>query len=131
MAMNTSIIRRTRHRSCYSATIYPDVVEAVAAQLPKGVHYGASHELEIEWAELIHELIPSAERIRFTNTGTEATHLALRIARAFTGKNKIIRFSGPFPRVGTTTSVSRRAARRESFPALSWRRCSSSADDTP
>ena len=61
---------------------HPAVVEAVTAQLPKGVHYGASHELEIEWAELIHELIPSAERIRFTNTGTEATLLALRVARA-------------------------------------------------
>src|SRR6187402_2352979 len=41
---------------------FPAVVEAVTAQLPNGVHYGASHALEIEWAELIHELIPSAER---------------------------------------------------------------------
>ncbi len=75
---------------------HPAVVEAVMAQLPKGVHYGASHELEIEWAELIHELVPSAERVRFANTGTEATHLALRVARAFSGKNKIIRFAGHF-----------------------------------
>lgn len=75
---------------------HPAVVEAVAAQVPKGAHYGASHSLEVEWAELIHQLIPSAGRVRFTNTGTEATHLALRIARAFTGRNKIIRFSGHF-----------------------------------
>ncbi|MBI2686463.1 MAG: aminotransferase class III-fold pyridoxal phosphate-dependent enzyme [Acidobacteria bacterium] len=75
---------------------HPAVVEAVTAQLPHGVHYGASHALEIEWADLIHELIPSAERVRFTNTGTEATHLALRVARAFTGRNKIIRFAGHF-----------------------------------
>ena len=75
---------------------HPAVVEAVTAQVPKGVHYGASHELEIEWAELIHEMIPSAERVRFANTGTEATHLALRLARAFTAKNKIIRFAGHF-----------------------------------
>ena len=75
---------------------HPAVVEAVTAQLPKGVHYGASHALEIEWAELIHELVPSAERVRFTNTGTEATLLALRVARAFTGKSKIIRFAGHF-----------------------------------
>ena len=61
---------------------HPAVVEAVTAQLPKGVHYGASHALEIEWAELIHESIPSAERVRFLNTGTEATHLALRVAQA-------------------------------------------------
>jgi glutamate-1-semialdehyde 2,1-aminomutase len=52
--------------------------------------------LEVEWAELIHQLIPSAERVRFTISGTEATHLALRIARAFTGKNKVIRFAGHF-----------------------------------
>lgn len=75
---------------------HPAVVDAVSAQLPKGVHYGASHHLEIEWAELIHQMIPSAERVRFTNTGTEATLLALRVARAFTGKNKIIRFTGHF-----------------------------------
>ena len=75
---------------------HPAVVEAVTAQLPNGVHYGASHRLEVEWAELIHEMIPSAERVRFTNTGTEATLLALRVARAFTGKNKIIRFAGHF-----------------------------------
>jgi len=75
---------------------HPAVMEAVTAQLPNGVHYGASHALEIEWAELIHELIPSAERVRFLNTGTEATHLALRVVRAFTGRNKIIRFAGHF-----------------------------------
>ena len=75
---------------------HPAVVEAVAAQVPKGVHYGASHVLEVQWAQLIHEMVPSAERIRFTNTGTEATHLGLRIARAFTGRNKIIRFAGHF-----------------------------------
>jgi glutamate-1-semialdehyde 2,1-aminomutase len=75
---------------------HPAVLAAVSAQLPKGVHYGASHELEIEWAALVHELIPSAERVRFTVTGTEATHLGLRVARAFTGRNKIVRFAGHF-----------------------------------
>src|SRR5436853_1991750 len=75
---------------------HPAVVEAVTAQVPKGAHYGASHALEVEWAEIIHQLIPSAERVRFTISGTEATHLALRIARAFTGKSKIIRFASHF-----------------------------------
>jgi len=70
---------------------YPAVVEAVTAQLPNGVHYGASHSLEIEWAELIHEMIPSAERVRFVNTGTEATHLALRISRAFSVTGRRVR----------------------------------------
>jgi glutamate-1-semialdehyde 2,1-aminomutase len=75
---------------------HPAVLEAVLAQAPKGSHYGASHALEVEWAELIHQLIPSAERVRFTISGTEATLLALRIARAFSGKNKIIRFGAHF-----------------------------------
>jgi glutamate-1-semialdehyde 2,1-aminomutase len=75
---------------------HPVVMDAVTKQVVKGAHYGASHELEVEWAELIHEMIPSAERIRFTVTGTEATLLALRMARAFTKKNKVIRFGGHF-----------------------------------
>ncbi|MEO7652109.1 MAG: aminotransferase class III-fold pyridoxal phosphate-dependent enzyme [Bryobacteraceae bacterium] len=75
---------------------HPAVAAAVAAQAPKGVHYGASHALEVEWAEIIHQMIPSAERVRFTVSGTEATLLALRIARAFSGKNKIVRFTGHF-----------------------------------
>jgi glutamate-1-semialdehyde 2,1-aminomutase len=75
---------------------HPAVVEAVTAQMQQGVHYGACHRLEVEWAELVRQMIPSAERVRFTVTGTEATHLALRVSRAFTGKNKIIRFAGHF-----------------------------------
>jgi glutamate-1-semialdehyde 2,1-aminomutase len=75
---------------------HPAVLQAVTAQVGKGVHYGSSHALEIEWAELIQELLPSAERVRFTVTGTEATHLALRVSRAYTGKSKVIRFAGHF-----------------------------------
>jgi glutamate-1-semialdehyde 2,1-aminomutase len=75
---------------------HPLVVDAVASQMTKGAHYGASHELEVEWAELVHQMIPSAERVCFTASGTEATHLALRLARAFTGKSKVIRFAGHF-----------------------------------
>lgn len=75
---------------------HPAVVEAVTAQLAKGTHYGACHELELEWAELIRELVPCAERVRFTSSGTEATMLALRLARAVTGKTKVVRFAGHF-----------------------------------
>ena len=75
---------------------HPAVVRSVLAQVERGTHYGASHQLEVEWAELIRELIPSAERVRFTVSGTEATHLALRLARAFTGRTKIVRFAGHF-----------------------------------
>src|SRR5919201_1641636 len=63
---------------------------------PLGTHWGASHELEVQWAELVQRLVRSAERVRFTASGTEATQLALRLARAYTGKTKILRFVGHF-----------------------------------
>ena len=75
---------------------YPAVVEAVTRQVARGTHYGASHELELEWGSLIREMVPSAERVRFTNSGTEATLLGLRLARAATGKPAVMRFSGHF-----------------------------------
>jgi len=75
---------------------HPEVMAAVHAQLDRGTHYGASHELEIAWAALVMRLIPSAERVRFTSSGTEATLMAVRLARAFTGKPKIVRFNHHF-----------------------------------
>src|SRR5579875_2435666 len=74
----------------------PAVVEAVQAQLARGTHYGASHDLELEWAEAVCRLHPSVERVRFTSSGTEATLMALRLARAFTGRTKVIKFQGHF-----------------------------------
>jgi glutamate-1-semialdehyde 2,1-aminomutase len=74
----------------------PAVRDAVAAQAMRGTHYGASHLKEVEWGEWICRLVPSAQRVRFTGTGTEATHLALRLARAFTGKKHVIKFAGHF-----------------------------------
>ncbi|MBM3219731.1 MAG: aspartate aminotransferase family protein [Candidatus Rokubacteria bacterium] len=74
----------------------PVVRDAVAAQAMKGTHYGASHAKEVEWGEWVQRLVPSAKRIRFTGTGTEATHLALRLARASTGKKHVIKFAGHF-----------------------------------
>src|SRR5204863_2747839 len=75
---------------------FPPVVEAVARQAALGTHYGACHELEVRWAELVCELIPSAERVRFTASGTEATQLALRVARAYTGRPRVVKFHGHF-----------------------------------
>src|SRR5215208_3618097 len=75
---------------------HPEVMAAVHAQLERGTHFGASHELEIEWAERVKALIPTAERVRFTSSGTEATLMAVRLARAFTGKSKLIRFNYHF-----------------------------------
>lgn len=74
----------------------PEVIEAVQAQMAKGTHFGACHALEVEWGGLVKELVPSAETVRFTSSGTEANLMALRLARAFTGKNKVIRFAGHF-----------------------------------
>jgi glutamate-1-semialdehyde 2,1-aminomutase len=74
----------------------PLVMEAVHAQLDRGTHFGSCHELEVRWAELVCQLIPSAERVRFTSSGTEATLMALRLARAFTGRQKLVRVRGHF-----------------------------------
>lgn len=75
---------------------HPNVVQAVQAQMARGTHYSACHELEIAWAELIARLIPSAERVRFTNSGTEATLMALRISRLITERRKFVKFIGHF-----------------------------------
>ncbi len=71
-------------------------MQAVQQQVARGTHLGACHELEIHWAELVNRLVPCAELTRFTMSGTEATHLALRIARAFTGRPRIVKFTGHF-----------------------------------
>jgi glutamate-1-semialdehyde 2,1-aminomutase len=75
---------------------HPDVVAAVQQQMARGTHFGAEHELAIRWGELVQELFPSMERVRFTASGTEATMLALRLARAFTGRDTVVRFYGHY-----------------------------------
>lgn len=75
---------------------HPAVVAAAQAQLERGTHYGAEHALALRWAGLVQELVPGAERVRFTSSGTEATMLALRLARAFTGRPRVIRLAGHF-----------------------------------
>jgi glutamate-1-semialdehyde 2,1-aminomutase len=72
------------------------VVEAVKRQLDRGLMYAGQHELEIEVAETISRLVPCAERVRFSNSGSEAVHMALRLARAATGRVKHLRFEGHY-----------------------------------
>jgi glutamate-1-semialdehyde 2,1-aminomutase len=84
------------HGALFLGHCHPAVVKAIQEQAARGTHFGACHELEVRWAELITKLVPSAEMVRFTMSGTEATHLALRIARAFTGRPKIVKFLGHF-----------------------------------
>lgn len=73
---------------------HPHVLETVQAALANGLSYGAPTELEIELAELICKLMPSIEMVRMVNSGTEATMSAIRLARGFTKRDKIIKFAG-------------------------------------
>lgn len=73
---------------------HPAVVEAIAAAAARGTSYGAPCELEVELARMICEAFPAIDQVRMVNSGTEATMSAVRLARAFTGKNKIIKFEG-------------------------------------
>ncbi len=74
----------------------PEILAAMQSQLVRGTHFSAGHEGEIEWAERIVSLVPSAEQVRFTASGTESTLLAMRIARGYTGKKTILKFEGHF-----------------------------------
>jgi glutamate-1-semialdehyde 2,1-aminomutase len=73
---------------------HPAVVSALQETVRKGTSYGAPSPLEIELAELIQGFMPNLEVMRFVNSGTEATMSALRLARAYTGRNKIVKFEG-------------------------------------
>ncbi|MBI4496350.1 MAG: glutamate-1-semialdehyde 2,1-aminomutase [Chloroflexi bacterium] len=73
---------------------HPQVVAAVQEAAARGTSYGAPTELEVELARLITAALPSVELVRFVNSGTEATMSALRVARAFTVRDKIIKFEG-------------------------------------
>jgi glutamate-1-semialdehyde 2,1-aminomutase len=84
------------HGSLLLGHNHPDVVAAVQYQATRGTHFGACHPLELRWGEIVRQLVPGAEQVRFTSSGTEATMLALRLARAFTRRPAIIRFSGHF-----------------------------------
>src|SRR5262245_13784775 len=75
---------------------HPAIVAAITKQARRGLHYSACHELEVRWAELIRSCVPGAERVRFTMTGTETTALAIRVARAATGRSKLVKLQGHF-----------------------------------
>jgi glutamate-1-semialdehyde 2,1-aminomutase len=73
---------------------FPEVIDTLIAAVGDGTSYGAPTEREIELATLVCELVPSVEMLRFVNSGTEATMSAIRLARAATGRDKIIKFDG-------------------------------------
>jgi glutamate-1-semialdehyde 2,1-aminomutase len=75
---------------------HPAVVEALIKAAPDGSHFGQPIEAELAWGERVHNLIPCADKVRFVASGAEATMLAMRIARGYTGKEKIIRWESHY-----------------------------------
>ena len=73
---------------------HPSVVKALQEKVPKGTSYGAPTELEVEMAQKITSMVPSIEMVRMVNSGTEATMSAIRLARGFTCREKIVKFEG-------------------------------------
>ena len=74
----------------------PDIRAAIASALENGTSFGTPNPYEVEMAELITEIVPSVEKVRMCNSGTEATMSAVRLARGYTGRDKIIKFAGCF-----------------------------------
>lgn len=75
---------------------HPAVVEAIKKQVEKGQTFGTQHQGEIELAKKISEYVPCVDQVSYCSTGTEAVQLAIRLARAFTGRKKILRFDGHY-----------------------------------
>jgi glutamate-1-semialdehyde 2,1-aminomutase len=74
----------------------PEIVEAVKSTVGRGLTFGAQHDLEYQVAELLTQIIPCADRVCFANSGTEIVQVALRLARAATGRQKFIKFEGHY-----------------------------------
>ena len=76
----------------------PRVTAAIEESARRGTSYGAPTEVEVDMAEIIVEMVPSIDMVRMVNSGTEATMSAVRLARGYTGRDKIIKFDGLLPR---------------------------------
>ncbi|MDA1188192.1 MAG: aminotransferase class III-fold pyridoxal phosphate-dependent enzyme [Chloroflexi bacterium] len=104
---NEYIDYRIGHGSMILGHSHPAIVKAVTEAIAKGSHLSSSTELEVKWGNKVRELMPSVEKLRFHNSGTEAVMMAFRMVRVFTGKTKIIKFQDAFhgwadgPYVGT------------------------------
>ncbi len=75
---------------------HPEVIKAIQEQAEKGTSYGAPTELEVKLAKMIVDLVPSVEKVRMVNSGTEATMSAIRLARGYTKRDKVIKFEGGY-----------------------------------
>jgi len=103
------------HGSLLLGHRHPEVMEAASSAARKGTHFGSSHTYEIEWAEQTVDLVPCAQKVRFTSSGTEATMMALRLARAYTGRDRVIKFAEHFH--GWHDIVVGRQSNQEAAPA--------------
>ena len=95
---------------------HPSVTAAIKNQLDKGVIYGLCNELEVKVAKKIVAHVPSAQMVRFCNTGTEATYHAIRLARAYTRRSKIVKFEGAYHGWHDIVSFSSNPSLKEAGP---------------
>ena len=95
---------------------YPSVVEAAINQVQKGSSFGIATSCEQKIASILVSLLPSLEKIRFVSSGTESTMSALRLARGFTGKSRIVKFNGNYHGHSDSLLIQ---ARLRSFPIYS------------
>jgi len=113
---------------------HPRIREAIAAALADGTSFGTPNPYEVRMAELIHDFVPSIGKVRMCSSGTEATMSAIRLARGFTGRDKIVKFSGCYHghsdsvliRAGSGATPTARASQARS-PERRW----SSPSTTP
>ncbi len=95
---------------------HPEVMEAVLEQLPRGMTFFASNARGIELAEEICRAVPCADQLRYVSTGGEADMYAIRLARAFTGRTKIVKFEGGYHGMSAEAQMSLAPVRRVNFP---------------
>ncbi|MEM6593807.1 MAG: aminotransferase class III-fold pyridoxal phosphate-dependent enzyme [Pseudomonadota bacterium] len=95
---------------------HPEVMEAVLEQLPKGMTFFANNSKGVELAEAIVEAVPCCEQVRFVASGGEADMYAIRLARAYTGKDKILKFEGGYHGMSAEAQMSLAPAARVNFP---------------
>ena len=95
---------------------HPEVIEAVLEQLPKGMTFFANNAKGIELAEAIVEAVPCCEQVRFVTSGGEADMYAIRLARAYTGRNKILKFEGGYHGMSAEAQMSLAPTTHVNFP---------------
>ncbi|UUV06242.1 aspartate aminotransferase family protein [Ruegeria sp. YS9] len=95
---------------------HPEVMEAVLEQLPKGMTFFANNSKGIELAEAIIEAVPCCEQVRFVASGGEADMYAMRLTRAYTGRDKILKFEGGYHGMSAEAQMSLAPSRRVNFP---------------